>query len=308
MGCLFGGLLAESRIKVQLLDIRQQQVNALNNNGLSILRDNRERIVKVQATTDPTEIKETDIALLFVKHAQTAEAAKIAVQLLGDTGYILTLQNGMGNAEMIAETAGRERVICGTTAQGAMALDFGHIQHSGIGKTIIGMWEQEKQPVVDEVAKIFSEAGIQTSGVDDIQPVIWNKLFANVGINAITALTNIRNGQLLDIEPTRLLVESVVNEAMEVASGLNVEVAADALDNVLAIAAATATNRSSMGQDVDAQRATEINAINGYIVRRADELGLDVPVNLTLVRLIKTLQGHYTDSPPMIRKTKAGGK
>jgi len=293
MGCLFGGLLTEAGETVQLLDVWPEHVNALNENGLSISREGEERVVRVQVFTDPAEIQEADLALIFVKHSQTREAAKTAAQLLGETGYILTLQNGMGNAEIIAETAGPERVICGTTAQGAMLLGPGRIQHSGVGKTMIGMWDQERQPMVDEVAEVFSEAKIATSGADDIKPVVWNKLFANVGINAITALTNIRNGRLLDIEPTRRLVEAVVTEAIAVARALQVTVADDALDNVFAIAEATATNRSSMGQDVDAHRPTEIDAINGYIVRRAEELGIEVPVNQSLTRLIKTLQTHY---------------
>ncbi|MBW1751037.1 MAG: 2-dehydropantoate 2-reductase, partial [Deltaproteobacteria bacterium] len=203
------------------------------------------------------------------------------------------LQNGMGNAEIIAETAGHKHVICGTTAQGSMLLGPGRIQHSGIGKTKIGMWDQDRQPIVDLVAGTFSAAKIETGEVDDIKPVIWSKLFANVGINAITALTNIRNGQLLDLEPTRHLVEAVVTEAIAVARALQVTVADDALENVFAIAEATASNRSSMGQDADAHRPTEIDAINGYIVRRAEELGIEVPVNQSLTSLIKTLQAHY---------------
>jgi len=293
MGCLFGGLLTEAGENVQLLDVWPEHVRALNENGLSVSRDGEESVVRVQAFTDPAEVQETDLALIFVKHSQTREAAETAVQLLGDKGYILTLQNGMGNAEIIAAVAGSGRVICGTTAQGAMLLRPGRIQHSGVGKTMIGMWDRERQPVVDEVAGVFSGATIATSGVDNINPVLWSKLFANVGINAITALTNIRNGQLLDLEETRDLVEGVVTEAINVARALQVQVAEDALDTVFAIAEATATNRSSMGQDVDGHRPTEIDAINGYIVRRAEELGVAVPVNQALTRLIKTLQGHY---------------
>jgi 2-dehydropantoate 2-reductase len=293
MGCLFGGLLAEAGEEVRLLDVGPEHVRVLNEHGLTIFRDGSKRVIRVQAFLDPTEIRETDLALIFVKHAQTREAAEIARQLLGEDGFFLTLQNGMGNAEIIADIAGPGRVICGTTAQGAMRLGPGRIQHSGVGRTMIGMWEQERQPVVDEVAEIFSGADIATSTVDDIRPVIWSKLFANVGINAVTALTTIRNGQLLDLDDTRELVETAVTEAMQVARALQVEVAGDVLENVFAIARATATNRSSMGQDVDAHRPTEIDAINGYIVRRAGELGLKVPVNQTLTRLIKTMQQHY---------------
>ncbi len=293
MGCLFGGLLTEAGQEVRLLDVWPEHVKALTENGLSISGESGERTVRVWATTEPAEIKETDLALIFVKHSQTDEAAETAVRLVGDSGYIMTLQNGMGNAEIIARTAGRKRVICGTTAQGAMLLGPGRIQHSGVGKTIIGMWDQEHQPIVDRAAEVFLSAKIDTRGVGDIKPVIWSKLFANVGINAITALAGIRNGQLLDLEPTRKLVEAAVAEAIAVARALQITVADDALGGVFAIAGATAPNRSSMGQDVDAHRLTEIDAINGYIVRRAEELGLEVPVNQSLTRLIKTLQGHY---------------
>ncbi len=293
MGCLFGGLLAEAGADVQLLDVWPEHVRALNEKGLSVTREGEERVIEVQAFVDPGEIREADLALIFVKHSQTREAAATAIRLLGDRGYLLTLQNGMGNAEILAEVAGPDRVLCGTTAQGAMLLGPGKIQHSGVGPTVIGLWDQERQPIVDEVAKIFSSAEISTGSVDDIRPVLWNKLFANVGINAVTALTNIRNGQLLDLEPTRDLVEAAVKEAIAVARGLQVDVADNVLANVFAIAEATGINRSSMGQDVDAQRLTEIDAINGYIVRRAEESGLKVPVNQCLTRLIKTLQGHF---------------
>jgi len=293
MGCLFGGLLTEAGQEGQLLDVWPEHVKALNENGLSILREGEGRIIRVRASTDPAEIRRTDLAIIFVKHSQTREAARTAAQLLGGTGHILTLQNGMGNAEIIAEVAGHKRVICGTTAQGAMLLGPGCIQHSGIGKTIIGMWDQDRQPIVNLVAEVFLAAKIETSGADNIKPVIWSKLFANVGINGITALTNIRNGELLDLEETRSLVEAVVAEAISVARALQVSVADDALENVFAIAEATASNRSSMGQDVDAYRPTEIDAINGYIVRRAEELGIEVPINQSLTFLIKTLQAHY---------------
>jgi 2-dehydropantoate 2-reductase len=293
MGCLFGGLLTEAGVDVQLLDLWPEHVRALNEQGLSITRDGEARVIRVQAFTDPAEIRETDLALIFVKHAQTREAAETAMRLLGDRGYLLTLQNGMGNAEIITEVAGPGRVVCGTTAQGAMRLGPGRIQHSGVGKTIIGMWEQERLPIVDELAALFAGAKISTAVEDDIRPVIWSKLFVNVGINAVTALTNTRNGQLLDLDDTRDLVKAAVTEAMQVAASLHVKVAEDALQKVFAIARATASNRSSMGQDVDRNRPTEIDAINGYIVRRAGELGLEVPVNQTLTSLIKTMQQHY---------------
>ncbi|MCI5124232.1 MAG: 2-dehydropantoate 2-reductase, partial [Candidatus Electrothrix sp. AR5] len=203
---------------------------------------------------------------------------------------------GMGNAEIITDVLGEDRVLCGTTAQGAMVLGSGKIQHSGIGETVIGMWRQGEEAVAGQLVEVFTAAGISCRAVDDIEPVLWKKLFVNVGINAITALTGLRNGQLLDLKATRLLMQEVVSEARAVAEAHSIEVPADILEHVEQVAQATASNRSSMGQDIDGQRLTEIDAINGYIVRKAEEVGLAVPINQTLLRLVQTVQGQYTTS------------
>ncbi len=293
MGCLFGALLTEQGIDVQLIDVRKEQVNMLTEHGLTMLREGKKRIVQVRATADPTKIVGTELAIIFVKHAQTAAAAQTAALLLGNKGYALTLQNGMGNAEIIAEILGKDRVLCGTTAQGAMALGPGEIQHSGVGDTVIGMWGQGQSTPVAEVAEIFSGAGIRSRVIEDIEPVLWKKLCVNVGINALTALTGLRNGQLLDLEVTRLLMQDLIAEAMEVAKAYFIDFPGDIVEHVEHVALATGSNRSSMGQDIDDQRPTEIEAINGYIVRKAQERGIAVPVNQTVVRLVKIVQEQY---------------
>ncbi len=296
MGCLFGGLLSEQGMDVYLVDVRGEQVAALNKRGLTIRYEGAERIISVRAVTDPAAIAGTDLAVIFVKHAQTEAAARTAARLLGSNGHALTLQNGMGNAEIIADVLGKERVLCGTTAQGAMVLGTGKIQHSGVGETVIGMWRPGRGEVATEVAEIFTAAGISCRAVDAIEPVLWKKLFVNLGINAVTALTGLRNGQLLDWKATRLLMQDVVSEAIAVAEAHFIEVPVDIQEHVKQVAKATASNRSSMGQDVDSRRPTEIDAINGYIVRKAREVGIAVPVNQTLVRLVQTVQGRYTAS------------
>ncbi|MCI5209755.1 MAG: 2-dehydropantoate 2-reductase [Candidatus Electrothrix sp. ATG2] len=296
MGCLFGGLLSEYGLHVPLLDVREEQVNALNQRGLVIRHQGVERVVKVRAVTDSSAVANTDLAIIFVKHGQTEAAARTAARLLGNKGCALTLQNGMGNAGILADILGGDRVLCGTTAQGAMRLGPGRIKHSGTGETVIGLWRPGKGPVTVKVAEIFSKAGINCRVDDDIAPVLWKKLFVNAGINAITALTGLRNGQLLDQEVTRLLMQDVVTEAMAVARAHSIETPANILEHVEQVAKATASNRSSMGQDIDGQRPTEIDAINGYIIRKAQEQGIAVPVNQTLVRLVQTLQGQYSTS------------
>ena len=296
MGCLFGGLLSEQGLDVRLLDVREEQVAALNKHGLTVLEQGTARNIRVQAVTAVDAAPGADLAVIFVKHAQTEAAARTAARVLNSKGCALTLQNGMGNAEILADILGKDRVLCGTTAQGAMVLGLGRIQHSGTGETILGAWRQGRGAVLTQAVEILSTAGIGCRAVKDIEPVLWRKLFVNIGINAVTALTGLRNGQLLDVQETRLLMRDAVAEAVAVAEACAVDVPVGIPEHVEQVAEATATNRSSMGQDVDARRPTEIDAINGYIVRKAQEKGIAVPVNQTLVRLVRTIEGHYSVS------------
>lgn len=295
MGSLFGGLLAEAGNEVWLYDLWAEHVAAINQAGLDIEREGTVRTIKVRAVTDPARIGRAELVIVFVKSTQTAAAAETARDLAGEDGLVLTLQNGMGNADIIAATVAAERVVAGTTAHGATLLAPGKIRHAGLGPTIIGMWTPAPSAPdqAQQLADFLTAAGIATEAVTDVHSVIWNKLLINIGINAVTALTGIKNGQILDLEVTRNLCRAAVEEAMAVARALQIDIAPDAVQRVFKVAEATAANRSSMGQDVDHRRPTEISTINGFIVDQARQLGLDAPVNETLTALIETLQYHY---------------
>jgi 2-dehydropantoate 2-reductase len=292
MGSLFGALLAESGHEVRLLDVWQEHVDAVNKKGLSVEREGRTRSIVLKATTDLRQVDKADLVIVFVKSSQTGKAAETARAALRKDGWVLTLQNGMGNAEAIARAVPASRVLAGTTSHGATMLGPGMIRHAGVGPTVIGAWTGEEPAGAKKMAECFNRAGIETAVADDVRSLIWSKLLVNVGINAVTALTGIRNGQLLDLESTRWISQTAVEEAMAVARNLGVRVRDDAVSHVFQIAEATAANRSSMGQDLDHKRRTEIDAINGYVVREAEKLGLPVPVNRTLSGLIETLQEH----------------
>jgi 2-dehydropantoate 2-reductase len=295
MGSLFGALLSEAGNDVWLYDVWQEHVDAINASGLQIEREGVRRSVRIKATTSPEDIGQNELVILFVKSTQTQKASAVARQLAGKTGLVLTLQNGMGNADVIAESIDPTKILAGTTSHGATLLEAGGIRHAGVGPTTLGAWTTSAAGLqsAQRVAEFFTTAGIETQAVDDVHSVVWNKLLINIGINAITALTGIKNGQLLDLESTRDISRTAVEEAMAVARAVNVRINEDAVKHVLEVAQATATNRSSMGQDVDNRRQTEISTINGYIVQEAGRHGLDAPVNRTLTALVETLQYHY---------------
>ena len=295
MGSLFGGLLAEAGNEVWLYDVWPEHVQTIDQNGLRIEREGQTRTIKVKATADPQKIGHAELVIIFVKSTQTGAAAKTAETIAAADGVVLTLQNGMGNADAIAEYIAPERILAGTTSHGATLLGPGRVRHAGIGPTTIGAWSRTEGGLMHagQCAEFFNRAGIETQSVADVRSVIWNKLLINIGINAVTALTAIKNGQILDLEITRRLSRAAVEEAIRVAQAENVDIHEDAVKRVFHIAEATAVNRSSMGQDVDNRRQTEIAAINGFIVREADRLGLQAPVNFTLTALVETLQYHY---------------
>lgn len=295
MGSLFGAMLAEAGNEVWLYDVWAEHVQTINKNGLAIEREGQTRTLSIKATTDPKQIGQAQLVIIFVKSTHTASAAETARKLAGSDGAVMTLQNGMGNADILSEFIEPERVLAGTTSHGATMLGPGSIRHAGIGATTIGAWAETEQgrERARKLSDFFTKTGIETEAVDDVRSVLWNKLLINIGINAITALTAIKNGQILDLEITRKLSRNAVEEAMKIAGEMNIKVREDAVDHVYAVAEATAVNRSSMGQDVDNRRQTEIGTINGFIVREAKRLGLKAPVNETLTALVETLEHHY---------------
>jgi 2-dehydropantoate 2-reductase len=293
MGSLFGGLLAESGVEVCLLDISDEHVRAINAGGLCIEQDGQERKVHVKASTTVQGLHEAGLVILFVKSMHTLKAARTAKNLLGATGYVLTLQNGMGNVDQIAEVVAPSKIIAGTTSHGATFLGPGKIRHAGKGPTTMGFWYEGDPAIIKKVAELFKGAGIQTTVSENIRDVVWDKLLVNVGINAITALTGIKNGQLLDLPATKSLSREAVEEAVSLAKAKGISVRDQVVEHVFNVATMTANNRSSMGQDVDHRRSTEIDAINGFVVRESEKLGIDAPVNRTLTGLIETLQHHY---------------
>jgi 2-dehydropantoate 2-reductase len=295
MGSLFGALLAEGGHEVWLCDIWQDHIKALKQSGLKIEWEGKTRNVRLNATGDPRQIGESELVLIFVKSTQTRSAAESAALLAGQNGWVMTLQNGMGNAETIAKHIPSNRILAGTTAHGATMLEAGSIRHAGAGPTTVGMWaggEKEFQ-TARQIADQFTQAGIESAAVEAVRPVIWDKLLVNVGINAITALTGIKNGQILDLELTRKLSRAAVEEAASVAQAQRIEIRHDPAAHVFQVAAATAANRSSMGQDVDHRRPTEIKAINGFVAREADRMGLAAPVNRALTALVETMEYNY---------------
>ncbi|MDF2629127.1 MAG: panE 1 [Symbiobacteriaceae bacterium] len=232
-----------------------------------------------------------DLLVVMVKACATAEAVRWAAGAVGPGTVALTLQNGLGNAEALAEALGPGRVLAGTTAQGATLLGPGVVRHGGAGATYLAPWAPGglASEMAPRVAALLAEAGLPATVADDPRPLIWAKLAINCGINALTALLRVPNGELLNRPGACRLMEAAAREAGAVARAAGVVLPEDPVERVRQVARATGANRSSMLQDVERGRRTEIDAINGAVAERGRALGVPAPVNETLADLVRSL-------------------
>jgi len=293
MGNLFGGLLTLKGEEVWLVGVSKQQIDPLRTVGLTFEEKGKSQIIPINATSDVTSIGKADLVIFFVKTYDTEKAVSDALVLEKEDTIFLTLQNGLGNEEVICKKMDRKKVMLGVTGQGSTLLKPGHIRHAGWGKSFIGELDHRITERALRIAQMFCKAGIETEISSNIHDHVWGKLLTNIGINALTALTGFKNGQLLDYPETMRLMEKLVFEAIEVARRKGVWIEENPIDKVRKAVEATRENRSSMGQDFDHRRKTEIDAINGAIVKEAQHLGIPVPFNQAVTDLVKAIEKTF---------------
>lgn len=289
MGCLYGGKLsALEENQVILMDVWQDHVDAINEKGL-LMEEGPNLLVydKVKAHTDAEQIGVCDLAIVFVKSTMTKKAVESNKALFGKDTLVLTLQNGLGNVDLIEEVVGKGNVLAGTTAHGATMLEPGKMRHAGSGQTIIGELTGEVTPRLKEIVDMFNKASLEGQISENVLGLIWDKLLVNVGINALTALTGLLNGELLNYPEILNIMEGAVEEAKRVALALGIELGfEDPVGHTKDVCKATASNKSSMLQDVSNGRPTEISMINGAVCREGEKVGISTPINSVLTNLI----------------------
>lgn len=289
MGSLYGGLLSQQN-NVYLIDIWKEHVDKINQDGLTIVEENGDNIVYPKATTDSNTLPQLDLVIVFVKSIHTLSAIEQNKNIIGEDTIVLSLQNGYGNIEDIEKVAKKENIIAGTTSHGATLLSPGKIKHAGIGMTYIGSLDKESKDKAQKVRDIMMECNLETEVSENILELIWSKLIVNVAINPLTAILQKENGKLLESNYTQELMSNLIDEAIDVAKALEINFdKEDTLEHVKKVAKNTQNNKSSMLQDVLNKRETEIDKINGAVVREGKKLGVDTPLNNILVMLIKSL-------------------
>ncbi len=285
LACYFAARLAP-HVEVTLLGTWEQGLAALNENGVRLTTaDGEECVFTVRATNDPADCRGHSCALVLVKSWQTERAAQQLAACLRDDGVALTLQNGLGNREILAELLGESRTTQGVTTTGATLLGPGHVREGGKGPILVA-----ERPRLEPFIKLLRESGFEVETTADLESVIWGKLIVNAAINPLTAILGVPNGILLERPHAGELMQSIAEEAAAVARALGVVLPYDdPAAEVARVAYQTAQNHSSMLQDVTRGAPTEIEAINGAIVRSAREANVDVPIIETFWHLVHAM-------------------
>jgi 2-dehydropantoate 2-reductase len=283
VGSYFGGMLARAGEPVTLIG-RPAHVAAIRENGLRI----DERRVTVLASTDLADAKDADIVLLCVKTGDTAEVGRALVPHLAPGALVISLQNGVENAEGLKRAAGIDAVRAVVYVAVSLSAP-GHVKHAGRGELILeAPAGSARRGRIEAFAAVCAAAGVPCGVEDDLSPALWVKLVLNCAFNAVSAIGNARYGAIAADADARLVVTGAIAEARAVALAAGVrlpdqDLAAAAWQLAQAMPQAT----SSTAQDLALGRRTEIDALNGYIARRGAELGVATPVNQALFALVR---------------------
>lgn len=292
IGSMVGGRLAQVH-DVTLVG-REPHVEAIRAHGLELTGETELRI-KVDARTDTRGMEPAEVLFLTVKAYQTEQALADAAGAIDQHTYVVSLQNGLGNLEKVAEAVPEARVIGGTTSHGCIFHGPGHVEHTGSGETVIGPMEPPDLPAHHELADAMAEVGLETDVVADIRTRLWAKAAVNAAINPITAITGLPNGALLEIDELERLHEAAAAETERVARAAGIGVDEGAwVEKARTVARRTARNRSSMLQDVERGQRTEIDAICGRIAEVAERHGEPTPVNRALHALVTGIEATLT--------------
>ncbi|MGB0846480.1 MAG: ketopantoate reductase family protein [Thiolinea sp.] len=296
MGSLFGGLLAEGGMDVTLVDVWQEHVDNINRDGLKMVGYGGDRFIPVRAVTSTAGMPQADIVFVQCKAVHSEEAVKAAQNIIADNTVFISFQNGLGNEEVIASVVGDDRVLGGLTAQGASIEGPGVVHNYAELPTWIGEMGGGVSERTAALSAVFSQHGLPTSPSENIRLDIWKKLMANVGISAASGISNLKIREIMAIPEMKATIYAAIDEAVIVGKAAGVELDSEEAREVLAKIAGpggSGENKTSLCNDILNQRPSEIDFINGAIVKLGKEHGIKTPINSTLVAAVKALQSHY---------------
>mgnify|MGYP001158985366 FL=1 len=285
IGCYFGAMLARAKHDVVLIG-RPQHVDAVNQHGLLLESRNFHGHIPMKATTEPSGVEGADVVLFCVKSPDTESAGRTIAAFLKPDAAILCLQNGVDNAERLQAATGRTAIPTIVYVATEMA-GAGHIKHNGRGDLIIGA-----SPASADIARQFIDAAIPTAVSENVISDLWAKLITNCAYNAVSAIAQLPYGIMLKVKGVPDVIENAIDECLSVAKAAGVTIPADIKQAIFALGEAAPNQYSSTAQDLARGKLTEIDYLNGYVVRKGAALGIATPTNLALHAMVKLREAH----------------
>jgi 2-dehydropantoate 2-reductase len=288
MGCVFGAALAGAGFDTALIDVRADIVDAISSSGITITRDGRQRQAQVTATGDPTTVGPVDLVLFVVKSYHTHDAARFASSMVVDRTVVLTMQNGLGNGDVLAATFDPAQIVLGVTAESGTTLGPGVVDHPGHAASFVGPYEGGSLEQADRVAQVLGASGFDVESTPAIATEIWRKMAMGASTLPAPALIGMTCGELMRDDDMRGLMDETAREVVRVARALGHDIDEnERLHYIHKLLMQVEDAKGSMVQDIEAGRPTEIEAINGAVVRAGAGAGIDTPLNRALYALVK---------------------
>jgi 2-dehydropantoate 2-reductase len=288
MGAIFGARFAQAGHDTHLLDVAVPLVDKINSDGITVVRGDDETVTQVPATTDPASVGPVDLVVFCVKCYHTPSAAEAARPLVDSSTVVASLQNGWGNGDVLAGVFPPEQIVVGVTYNSGTVLDVGRVAHPGVGPTTVGSFTDGEGGGPERLAEALMDGGLEVTVASPIRPEIWKKLILNAATLPTGALIGMNAGALTAHPDMKQLVSETAREAVAVARALGYDIdEQERIDAIHGLLERAGPARGSMLQDFEAGRRTEIDVINGAVVRAAGDTDVPVPINRAFVALVK---------------------
>ncbi|MDY6308627.1 MAG: ketopantoate reductase family protein [Oribacterium sp.] len=290
MGSIYGGHLSLHH-EVYLIDRNQTVVDTINEKGLTLQEDGEDHLYHPKAVISSQGISDVDLIILFVKALFSRDALRENQNLIGKDTYVLTLQNGSGHEDILSEFVPEDHIVIGTTEDNGAVLEPAHVRHGGVGNTNIGMLVEDVQEELPRLKEAFDACGFRTHVHDNIQQLIWNKLFTNVSLSAVTAVLQTKMGFIASDVYALNMTKMLLHEAVTVAHALGLSADEDELlKEITKVSSGSPEGITSIAMDLHRARRTEVETISGSVVRAAKKTGVPVPCHEFLVNMVHAME------------------
>jgi len=295
MGSVYAALLASACHEVWAIDQWKEHIDAIREKGLRVEGASGDRTVRIEATTDPADVRDADLVIIATKDNGVVDAAHSALQVAKENAPILTIQNGLGSADKVAEIVGTKRVMLGVVGGfGASIRAPGHAHHNGMEFVRLGEMDGGLTPRLEAVAEVWRSGGFRTLTFEDIHKMVWEKLICNVTYSGTCALTGLRVGEVQANPSAWSVATACANEAYQVARAKGIALDFDdPIAYVRAFGEKIPDARPSMLLDHLARRPAEVDNINGAIPREGAKVGIATPANSLVVALLKAKESAF---------------